>query len=153
MKRLTVLVALLLLVAGIGAATAQSLTGTIAGRVTDEQGGVLPGVTLTLTGRMGSQVTVSDEKGEFRFVGLNPGPYEVKVELQGFTPRTERAIDIGIGTTRNIPFTLRVGGLQETVEVTANATTIDTTTSARTRNHLALLFMPSPPSCRRAVRR
>ena len=62
MKRVTVFVALLLLIAGTGAATAQSLTGTIAGKILDEQGGVLPGVTLTLTGRTGSQVTFSDEK-------------------------------------------------------------------------------------------
>ena len=73
MRRLTVFVALLLLV-GCAAANAQSLTGTIAGKVTDEQGGVLPGVTVTLTGRTGAQVTVTDEKGEYRFVGLTPGP-------------------------------------------------------------------------------
>ncbi|MFO7691450.1 MAG: TonB-dependent receptor [Vicinamibacterales bacterium] len=130
MKRLTVLVALLLLVAGIGAATAQSLTGTIAGRVVDEQGGVLPGVTVTLTGRTGAQVTVTDAKGEYRFVGLNPGPYEVKTELSGFTPRTERNLDVGIGRTVTVPFTLRVGGLAETVEVVANASTIDTASTA-----------------------
>lgn len=130
MKRVTFVLAVLLLLAAGMAADAQTLTGTITGRVVDEQGGVLPGVTVTLTGRTGSQVMVTDERGEFRFVGLNPGPYEVKTELAGFTPRTERAIDIGIGTTRNLSFTLRLGGLQETVEVTANATTIDTTTTA-----------------------
>jgi hypothetical protein len=130
MKRLTVFVALLLLVAGIGAATAQSLTGTVAGKVIDEQGGVLPGVTVTLTGRTGAQVTVTDEKGEYRFVGLNPGPFEVKVELAGFTPRTERNLDVGIGRTLSVPFTLRVGGLAETVEVVANASTIDTASTA-----------------------
>lgn len=130
MKRLTFVLAVLLLVTAGMPASAQTLTGTITGKAVDEQGGVLPGVTVTLTGRTGSQTTVTDEKGEFRFVGLNPGPHDVRVELQGFAPRTERAIDVGIGTTRNIPFTMRVGGLQETVEVTANATTIDTTTTA-----------------------
>ena len=129
MRRLTVFVALLLLVGG-AAANAQSLTGTVAGKVADEQGGVLPGVTVTLTGRTGAQVTVTDEKGEYRFVGLNPGPYEVKVELAGFTPRTERNLDVGIGRTLTVPFTLRVGGLAETVEVVANASTIDTASTA-----------------------
>ncbi len=129
MRRLTVFVALLLLVGG-AAANAQSLTGTVAGKVTDEQGGVLPGVTVTLTGRTGAQVTVTDEKGEYRFVGLNPGPYEVKVELAGFTPRTERNLDVGIGRTLTVPFTLRVGGVAETVEVVANASTIDTASTA-----------------------
>ena len=130
MKRLTVFVALLLLVAGIGAATAQSLTGTVVGKVVDEQGGVLPGVTVTLTGRTGAQVTVTDEKGEYRFVGLAPGPYEAKAELSGFTPRTERNLDVGIGRTITVPFTLRVGGLAETVEVVANASTIDVASTA-----------------------
>ena len=129
MKRLTVFVALLLLVGAV-ATQAQTLTGTIAGKVADEQGGVLPGVTVTLTGRTGSQTTVTDEKGEYRFVGLSPGPYEVKAELSGFTPRTERNIDVGIGRTMNVPFTLRVGGLAETVEVVANASTIDTASTA-----------------------
>ena len=129
MRRLTVFVALLLLVGG-AAAYAQSLTGTVAGRVIDEQGGVLPGVTVTLTGRTGAQVTVTDEKGEYRFVGVNPGPYEVKVELAGFTPRTERNLDVGIGRTLSVPFTLKVGGLAETVEVVANASTIDTASAA-----------------------
>jgi hypothetical protein len=129
MRRLTVFVALLLLVGG-AVASAQSLTGTITGKVTDEQGGVLPGVTVTLTGRTGSQVSVTDEKGEYRFVGLSPGTFEVKAELSGFTPRVERNLDLGIGRTLNVPFNLRVGGMTETVEVVANASTIDTATTA-----------------------
>ena len=129
MKRLTVFVALLLLVGAVST-NAQSLTGTIAGKVTDEQGGVLPGVTVTLLARTGAQATVTDEKGEYRFVGLNPGPYEVKAELSGFTPRTERGLDLGIGRTLSVPFTLRVGGLAETVDVVANASTVDTKTTA-----------------------
>ena len=129
MRRLTVFVALLLL-AGGAVANAQSLTGTVTGKVVDEQGGVLPGVTVTLIGRTGAQTTVTDEKGEYRFVGLNPGPYEVRAELSGFSPRTERNLDVSIGRTLTVPFTLRVGGLAETVEVVANASTIDTASAA-----------------------
>ena len=54
----------------------------------------------------------------------------MKAELSGFTPRTERNLDLGIGRTLNVPFTLRVGGLAETVEVVANASTIDTASTA-----------------------
>ena len=129
MRRLTVFLALVL-IAGAVAASARSLTGTIAGKVVYEQGGVLPGVTVTLLARTGAQATVTDEKGEYRFVGLNPGPYEVKAELSGFTPRTERGLDLGIGRTLSVPFTLRVGGLAETVDVVANASTVDTKTTA-----------------------
>lgn len=129
MKRLSILLALLLATVATGA-SAQTLTGTIEGRVVDQQGGVLPGVTLTLTGRQGTQATVTDDRGEYRFVGLTPGTYEVRAELQGFAPRTERNLDVGIGKTITVPFSLRVGGLTESVEVTANASTIDTTSTA-----------------------
>ena len=73
------------------ASNAQTLSGTITGTVADAQGAVLPGVTVTLTGRTGSQTTVSNDSGEFRFVGLNPGPYSLRAELTGF--RTSRGTD------------------------------------------------------------
>ena len=44
---------------------------------------MLPGVTVTLTGGQGAQTQVTDEKGEYRFLGLTPGTYEVKAELAG----------------------------------------------------------------------
>lgn len=129
MKRLTVFLAVLLLAAAVPA-LAQTLTGTVAGTVVDEQGGVLPGVTVTLTGSTGSKVTVTDEKGEFRFLGLNPGSYELKADLQGFAAQTQRGVDVKIGGTANVPFTMKVAGLAETVEVVANASTIDTMSTA-----------------------
>jgi hypothetical protein len=129
MKRFALLLALVLALAGT-MASAQTLTGTIEGTVTDEQGGVLPGVTVTLIGRQGNQTTVTDERGAFRFVGLNPGLYDVQSELSGFTTRTERGLDVGIGKTLTVPFTMRVGGLAENVEVVANASTIDTSSTA-----------------------
>ena len=131
MKRLVMGLALIAaLVAFADAGAAQSLTGTISGRVADEQGGVLPGVTVTLTGRTGSQTQVTDERGEFRFLALEPGAYAVKAELEGFRPKEESNIQVGIGRTSDVRLTLGVGGLSETVEVTANAVTIDTTTTA-----------------------
>lgn len=142
MKRIAILLAVLL--ALTGTAMAQSLTGTIEGRVVDEQGGVLPGVTVTLSGRQGTQTTVTDDRGEYRFVGLNPGPYEVRAELAGFVPAGQQNIDVGIGKTLNIPVTLRVGGLAESVEVTASASTVDTTTTA-SDNSLSQELLKSMP--------
>jgi hypothetical protein len=129
MKRMTVLLALLLALVATGAA-AQSLTGTVTGKVLDEQGAVLPGVTVTLTGRTGASPTVTDQRGEFRFVGVAPGTYDLKAELSGFAPRSETGIDVGIGRTITLSFTLRVGGMTETVEVVGSAATIDITSSA-----------------------
>jgi hypothetical protein len=143
MKRIATLLALLLALGAVPA-SAQSQTGTIEGRVVDEQGGVLPGVSVTLTGRQGSQSAVTDAQGVFRFLALNPGRYEVKAELSGFVPASRTAIEVSIGRTINVPLSLRVGGVQETIEVTANATSIDVT-SAATENSLSqdlLINMP-----------
>lgn len=135
------LAALLLIVPTVGA---QTLTGTIAGKVVDEQGGVLPGVNVTLVGKTGNQTQVTDTKGEFRFVGLNPGAYSVKADLQGFRPKEQSNLDLGIGKTIDLSLTLAVGGLSETVEVTANAITVDTTSTAtdNTVSQTLLFSMP-----------
>ncbi len=132
-KRIAILL-LVVFALGLAGASAQTLTGTIEGKVTDEQGGVLPGATVTLTGPQGSQTTVTDGEGEFRFVGLNPGSYEVKAELSGFVARTTTGLDVSIGRTVSAPLALKVGGLTETVEVTANASTVDTSTTAADNN-------------------
>ena len=108
----------------------QSLTGTITGSVTDAQGAVLPGVTVTLTGRTGSQTTVSDDRGEFRFIGLNPGPYSLRAELTGFRPHEEPTLDVAIGRTITLRVGLLLGTVAETVEVVATSPVVDTTTTA-----------------------
>ena len=131
MKRFGIsLLLLAALLSVVPLAGAQTLTGTIVGRITDEQGGVLPGVTITLTGKTGSQTQVTDARGEFRFIGLNVGNYDVKAELEGFRLKEERGLDLGIGNTIEVKLALQVGGLSETVEVTANAVAVDTTTTA-----------------------
>ena len=127
-KRVSILAALLLVVAAV--ASAQTQTGTITGRVVDQQGGVLPGVTVTLMGGQGSQTQVTDDKGEYRFQGLTPGVYEIKSDLSGFAPRTERNLDVGMGRTLTVNLTLALGGLTESVDVVTNASTIDLTSPA-----------------------
>ncbi len=112
------------------ASNAQTLSGTITGTVTDAQGAVLPGVNVTLTGRTGSQATVSDESGVFRFVGLNPGPYSIRAELSGFRTYEEQNLDLGIGRTITLRVGLLLGAVAETVEVVATSPIVDTTTTA-----------------------
>ena len=108
---------------------AQTQTGTIEGKISDEQGGVLPGVTVTLTGRQGSQTSVTNDLGEYRFLAVNPGDYVVRAELPGFLPRQQEGIDLGLGKTLQVNFSLQIGGITEKVEVTGG-TTVDATTAA-----------------------
>ncbi|MGE5813557.1 MAG: TonB-dependent receptor [Acidobacteriota bacterium] len=142
-KRLAILLAILLAV-GAGSVYAQTQTGTIEGKVLDEQGAVLPGVTLTLSGRQGTQTTVTSGNGEYRFVGLSPGNYQVKAELTGFAPKLEQNLDLGLGRTLSVNFTMRVANLAETVEVTATSSNIDVTSTA-SDNTLSQNLLSSMP--------
>jgi hypothetical protein len=125
-------------------AWAQTQTGTIVGRVVDEQGGVLPGVTVTLTGGQGSVTQVTDARGEYRFQGLTPGMYQVTAQLQGFSPKTERDLKVELSKTLSVNLSMKIGGLTESVDVVSNASTIDLTSPATetTISHELLASMP-----------
>ncbi len=71
----------LALLAFSGALLAQQLTGNIFGFVTDEQGGRLPGVTVTLSGIGAPKTQTTDARGEYRFLNLSSGNYTMSYEL------------------------------------------------------------------------
>jgi hypothetical protein len=120
---------------------AQSLVGGIAGVVKDEQGGVLPGVTVTLTGKTGSRTATTDPLGAYRFPAVEAGAYEVRAEMQGFQPRKEGNVALSIGRQLQIDFVLKLTGVAESLEVVAETPVVDTT-STETSNTLSqdLLF-------------
>ena len=105
----------------IAAAAAQSNVGFIRGVVTDSSGAVLPGVGVTLR-QSGARdrKTVTNEKGEFSFLGIGPGRYEVTCELAGFTTRS-MSVDVAAGATVNLAVQLPVASLAETVTVTGTS--------------------------------
>jgi hypothetical protein len=112
-----------------GLAVAQETTGTISGRIVDPQGLAVPGATVTLTGPQGTKTVVTDSSGRFSAPYLTPGVYSIRAELQGFKAVEKKDINVRLGQTADIPITMEVGGLTETVEVTGSSAVIDTTTS------------------------
>ena len=122
-------VALLLIVMATSA-TAQTLTGTIQGQVTDAQGGALPGVVVTLVSNRGQSTQTTDTQGNFRFLGLEPGIYEVRTSLQGFKPRNQSNLQISIGQTIDLKLGLEVGGITDAITVVGSTAKVDTTTTA-----------------------
>ena len=91
----------------------------LSGTVTDAQGGVLPGATVTVSGPRPPDVTVvTDGKGVFRVLALQPGTYQVRVELAGFKVE-QRTITVVSGRTTTIAVVLNVAALEETVSVSA----------------------------------
>jgi hypothetical protein len=115
---------LCVILAAVGA-SAQTSVGTVEGTVTDQQGAVLPGATATLTGPRGAQTATSDEKGFYRFVGIQPGIYTLKVDLGGgFSPQS-REVKVELGATATNDFTLKVAAMSESVQVIAESPSVD----------------------------
>src|SRR4029450_2463326 len=96
---------------------AQETTGTLSGRIADAQGLAIPGVTVTVTGSQGAKTTIADVQGSFNVPFLKPGPYVVHVELQGFTPVDRRDVQVRLGQTVEIPITMQIGALTESIQV------------------------------------
>lgn len=132
----------------VSPALAQSLTGTVSGVVKDEQGGVLPGATITLLGKTGAITTVAAADGSYRFLAVEPGTYSISATMSGFEGRRQGGVVVNIGRTTPMDFSLKVSSLSETVDVSGEAPVVDVTSSA-TSNSLSqdLLFsMPIRPT-------
>src|SRR6185503_3399556 len=119
--------ALLLVVASFGLASAQETTsGSLSGTVIDAQGAPIPGATVTLTSAEGPKTFVTDSNGRFFAPYLTPGRYSVKVELTGFSAVEQKNIDVRLGQRLDLgSLSLKVGGLQEVVEVVGAAPVVD----------------------------
>ena len=113
-----------------------SSTGTIQGRVTDAQGAVLPGVTVTATSPalIQPQTTVTSETGNYRFPAVPPGNFELTYELAGFNTLKRSGISITLGFTANVNVELALATLQETVTVSGASPVIDTSTTRVQQN-------------------
>lgn len=102
----------------------QTQTGSIYGTVVGNDGGVLPGVTVTLTGVGAPQSTVTDSQGRFRFPNLSPGTYALKAELSGYGTATRSGVGVRIGGSPDIAMTLNPS-VSQTITVTAEAPLLD----------------------------
>jgi hypothetical protein len=111
---------------------AQVQTGSILVRAVDEQGGILPGVVVTIASPAlvaGQMTGVTDAGGIYRFVSLPPGVYSVRLELAGFQTLVRENVIVSVGITTPLELTLRVASVQETVTVRGESPTVDTTSA------------------------
>jgi hypothetical protein len=119
MRRLGLM--MLLAAAMCAVASAQETTGTITGSTTDQTGGVLPGVSVTIkntdTGTI--RTIVTNEAGLYTASLLPIGTYEATFELQGFQNVTLRNITLHVNDRLQLNTKMTVGGVAESVEVTA----------------------------------
>jgi hypothetical protein len=107
-------------------APAQTLTtGTLAGVVADQQGGVLPGATITAvhepTGTLYETVTGSEGRYQIPNVRVG-GPYTVTATLGGFKDQKEANVNVALGEERSLEFKMPIATIAETVNVVGQAT-------------------------------
>ncbi len=103
---------------------------TLAGRVLDTEGGVLPGVTVTVrqTETSLQRLTTSDAQGRYTVAALPPGRYEIRAELAGFRPLVRSGVTLTVAQTVVVDLTMTIGGVAEQVTVVAEAPTVNTRT-------------------------
>src|SRR5262249_46622285 len=148
-RRISAIAAALALTFIASPARAQSQTGEIFGKVTDASGGVMPGVTVTLTGPslLQPQVATTSETGTFQFPRLNVGTYTVKFELPGFKTVVKENVEVTVGFSANVSTQLSVSSVEETVTVTGESPVVDTKQTG-TRQTFTLDQLQNIPSAR-----
>jgi hypothetical protein len=126
-------VLLALLVCAVPLAHAQFERAQLSGTVKDEQGGVIPGVTVTATSTQTglSRTVVTDGTGFYNFPNLQPGQYSVAVELDGFKRSVIESVQLDAAGARVVDFTMETGALTELVTVTAESPLLQSDVAVR----------------------
>jgi len=124
LKKLTFILCLLFLV---GAFSFAQEFGGIRGKAIDKDGNPLPGVTVTLTGqKTAPRSAVTSEEGNFRFLNLPVGDYDLKLELQGFKTLVREKLNVSYGRDITIDPVMEQAALEELVTVVGQTPVIDT---------------------------
>jgi hypothetical protein len=110
------------------AAQSRATAADLAGKVADESGAVLPGVSVTVTNvetNLVRTVTTGPE-GRFSIPVLPPGTYTIKLELAGFATETREGLILTLGALVDLDVTLKLAGTTEQVTVLGQASLVDT---------------------------
>jgi hypothetical protein len=130
---------------------AQFDTAQVSGVIQDNTGGVLPGVDVTLT-NIGTNIerrAVTNTDGLYTFANVPVGDYRINATLSGFTPAARTGVRVNAGLNIRVDVQLAIGGLQETIQVQAATTLVDTGVIGRTVR--ADQIADTPLSSRRAT--
>jgi outer membrane receptor protein involved in Fe transport len=128
MRRLTPFLLAYLVALAVPALAFAQATGSITGTVTDETGAVMPGVTVEVTnvGTNQTRTAVTGSDGYYTVPLLQPGQYSVKGTLAGFKTFLRDGVTVTVESTSRVDMKLAVGGLEETVSVTADVPLVET---------------------------
>ena len=129
---------------------AQQGTSQINGKVTDEQGAILPGVAVVVTNEENGtfRETTTSEEGTYFVSQIQPGRYKIVARLTGFRTLERGGLIVQVGTTLTINLALPVGGIEENVTVTGQSPLVDTT-SARVGGNVGTAELSELPAMNR----
>ncbi|HYV11946.1 MAG TPA: carboxypeptidase regulatory-like domain-containing protein [Pyrinomonadaceae bacterium] len=118
---------LIFITTGLGAAQQSVTSGTLSGRIEDETGAVVSGVTVTATHLETNQqlTTTSDVEGRYRFPYLRTGAYDLRVEAQGFESLTKQ-LTVLVGQALDMPIKLDVAGVTAQVNIGSDVPIVET---------------------------
>jgi len=122
------LMALLLALVSASQSAAQDNNSSVTGTVMDDQGQVLPGATVTIINEAtkASRSGVTDARGDFKFLTMQPGTYTIKVELSGFRGFEKRSNVLNVSQALSLgDVKLAIGQLTETVIVESSGAKVD----------------------------
>jgi hypothetical protein len=130
-KALRMLAALVLLTSLGGAASAQDVSGTLVGTVTDTTGAAVKGATVTIEDedkKIVVRTVQTGDDGQYTAPSLPAGNYAVTVEVSNFKKSIQTNIKLDVNQRRTTDFTLEAGNISEVVTVTADPVSVELTT-------------------------
>ncbi|MDX6288636.1 MAG: hypothetical protein QOH42_435, partial [Blastocatellia bacterium] len=114
---------LMVVVTAAASALGQTGTSTVNGAVTDQQGNVVPGASVTLTNasRNFTRTQRTNDAGRFTFTSVPPGSYQVAAEAKGFKKAVITDVNALIDKPTDVPIGLEIGAVTETVTVSSSS--------------------------------
>ena len=129
-----IILAMIVLCALVAPSTslAQQNSGNITGRIVDAQGAAVPGVTVTAKSPQTGFVRtdVSDGEGIYRLTSLPVDTYDISAELSGFSTFIRKEVTVNVAQTTDLNVELKLAGLTESVNVTAEKPMVRTSDSS-----------------------
>ena len=106
-------------------------TGNLSGRISDANGGALPGVTIEVRSPalQGTRTALSDAGGEYRFALLPPGEYTATFRLEGLAPETRKNVPVSLGKDTSLDVAMKPAAVSAEIVVSATAPVLDTTST------------------------
>ena len=149
---LVLVTAILLLASAVPVSAQVTSGGTVSGVVTDKSGAVVPSATVTLTdtSTQETRTSTTNSAGQYIFVNVPSGTYDVEVVKTGFSKYKISAQQVKVGSPTTANVTLQVGAASQTVEVAATGVELQTT-NATIGNTITGVALDSLPSLGRDV--